>query len=113
MIYIVLDLDLDLGGWCVVSFVLDHNHEIVSPNKRRCLQVNNVIIPLSRALFQCLSTSSITPSDQYSIAVNESGGYSKISFTPSDFATCDEIIDSWKMTKMQIYSSTVWKNKKA
>lgn len=74
MIYLVLDPDL--GGWHVVSFVSELNHEKVSLNKRRCLQVNQVITPLSRAFFESLSTSNIAPSDQYSIAENEFGGFS-------------------------------------
>lgn len=49
MFYMVLDNVLN--SWQMVSFVEQHNHEMVSPSKRRYLQVNKDITSLSRSLF--------------------------------------------------------------
>lgn len=72
MLYMVFDSGLD--SWRVVSFVEQHNHDMVSSRKRRYLQVNRVMAPLTKAQFQSLSTSNIGPSDQYSMAINEANG---------------------------------------
>lgn len=79
MIYLVLDSSMSVR--CFVSFVEEHNHGLVNPNKRWYLQVNQVITSLSRALFQSLSSSNIFSSDQYSVSAHDSW----MSFTSSDF----------------------------
>lgn len=56
------------------------------PTREGICMVNRVITPLSRALFQSLSTSNIAPDDQYSVSANEPGGFSQVSFIPFDFA---------------------------
>ncbi|KMZ68649.1 hypothetical protein ZOSMA_234G00240 [Zostera marina] len=84
MIYISLDRSSKL--WRVVNFIQDHNHPLMTPSKKRYLPVNRVITPLSRALFQSLNTSNISPSDQYCVAAQEVGGFDHIQFTPSDLS---------------------------
>ncbi|KMZ70646.1 hypothetical protein ZOSMA_197G00190 [Zostera marina] len=84
MIYISLDRSTQL--WRVVNFIEDHNHPLVTPSKRRYLPLNRVITPLSRALFQSLNTSNISPSDQYCVVAQEAGGFDHIQFTPSNLS---------------------------
>ncbi|KMZ73195.1 hypothetical protein ZOSMA_151G00270 [Zostera marina] len=84
MIYISLDRSIKL--WRAVNFIQDHNHPLVTPSKKRYLLVNRVITPLSRALFQSLNISDISPSDQYCVAAQEAGGFDHIQFTPSDLS---------------------------
>ncbi|KMZ68026.1 hypothetical protein ZOSMA_24G00470 [Zostera marina] len=84
MIYIYLDRSTRL--WRVVNFIEDHNHPLMTPSKRRYLLVNRVITPLSRALFQSLNTSNISPSDQYCVAAQEAGGFDHMQYTPSDLS---------------------------
>ncbi|KMZ58454.1 hypothetical protein ZOSMA_76G00090 [Zostera marina] len=84
MIYISLDRPSNL--WRVVNFIQDHNHPLMTPSKKRYLSVNRVITHLSRALFQSLNTSNISPNDQYCVAVQETGGFDYIQFIPSDLS---------------------------
>ncbi|KMZ75131.1 hypothetical protein ZOSMA_118G00080 [Zostera marina] len=74
-------IDTDGINWRVHIFVEHHTHELVTPRKRHFLCVNRHMSSTSRGLLDSLNSAHIQPSQQYSYAAMDSGGFSNLSYT--------------------------------
>lgn len=72
------------GRWIVCSFVKDHNHELVPPDKVHCLRSHRHVSGAAKSLIDTLQSAGIGPSGIMSALVKEYGGISNVGFTERD-----------------------------
>lgn len=74
----------DLGRWVVSSFVKEHNHELVPPDKVHCLRSHRHVSGSAKSLIDTLQGAGIGPSGIMSALIKEYGGISNVGFTERD-----------------------------
>ncbi|KAK9948205.1 hypothetical protein M0R45_003792 [Rubus argutus] len=74
----------DSGGWVVSSFVKEHNHELVPPNKVHCLRSHRHVSGSAKTLIDTLQGAGIGPSGIMSALIKEYGAISNVGFTERD-----------------------------
>ncbi|CAL0331648.1 unnamed protein product [Lupinus luteus] len=74
----------DSGSWVVSSFVKEHNHELVPPDKVHCLRSHRHVSGPAKSLIDTLQGAGIGPSGIMSALIKEYGGISNIGFTERD-----------------------------
>ncbi|KAK7367164.1 hypothetical protein VNO80_09173 [Phaseolus coccineus] len=74
----------DSGRWVVSSFVKEHNHELVPPDKVHCLRSHRHVSGPAKSLIDTLQSAGIGPSGIMSALIQEYGGISNIGFTERD-----------------------------
>lgn len=74
----------DSGRWVVSSFVKEHNHELVPPDKVHCLRSHRHVSGPAKSLIDTLQGAGIGPSGIMSALVKEYGGITNIGFTERD-----------------------------
>ncbi|TKY70217.1 FAR1-RELATED SEQUENCE 5 [Spatholobus suberectus] len=74
----------DSGRWVVSSFVKEHNHELVPPDKVHCLRSHRHVSGPAKSLIDTLQGAGIGPSGIMSALIKEYGGISNIGFTERD-----------------------------
>ncbi|KAK7252607.1 hypothetical protein RIF29_36681 [Crotalaria pallida] len=74
----------DSGSWIVSSFVKEHNHELVPPDKVHCLRSHRHVSGPAKSLIDTLQGAGIGPSGIMSALIKEYGGISNIGFTERD-----------------------------
>ncbi|KAL4313853.1 protein FAR1-RELATED SEQUENCE 5 [Arachis duranensis] len=72
------------GRWVVSSFVKEHNHELVPPDKVHCLRSHRHVSGPAKSLIDTLQGAGIGPSGIMSALIKEYGGISNIGFTERD-----------------------------
>ncbi|KAL5820946.1 hypothetical protein ACOSQ3_022828 [Xanthoceras sorbifolium] len=74
----------DPGRWVVSSFVKEHNHELVPPDKVHCLRSHRHVSGSAKSLIDTLQGAGIGPSGIMSALIKEYGGISNVGFTERD-----------------------------
>ncbi|KAJ0096937.1 hypothetical protein Patl1_29335 [Pistacia atlantica] len=74
----------DSGRWIVSSFVKDHNHDLVPPDKVHCLRSHRHVSGSAKSLIDTLQGAGIGPSGIMSALIKEYGGISNVGFTERD-----------------------------
>ncbi|XP_027911300.1 protein FAR1-RELATED SEQUENCE 5-like [Vigna unguiculata] len=74
----------DSGRWVVSSFVREHNHDLVPPDKVHCLRSHRHVAGPAKSLIDTLQSAGIGPSGIMSALIKEYGGISNIGFTERD-----------------------------
>ncbi|XP_014519507.1 protein FAR1-RELATED SEQUENCE 5 [Vigna radiata var. radiata] len=74
----------DSGRWVVSSFVKEHNHDLVPPDKVHCLRSHRHVSGPAKSLIDTLQSAGIGPSGIMSALIKEYGGISNIGFTERD-----------------------------
>lgn len=74
----------DSGRWVVSSFVKQHNHELVPPDKVHCLRSHRHVSGPAKSLIDTLQGAGIGPSGIMSALIKEYGAISSIGFTERD-----------------------------
>ncbi|KAL2348727.1 hypothetical protein Fmac_002727 [Flemingia macrophylla] len=74
----------DSGRWVVSSFVKEHNHELVPPDKVHCLRSHRHVSGPAKSLIDTLQGAGIGPSGIMSALIREYGAISNIGFTERD-----------------------------
>lgn len=74
----------DSGRWIVTSFVKEHNHELVPPDKVHCLRSHRHVSGPAKSLIDTLQGAGIGPSGIMTALVKEYGAISNIGFTERD-----------------------------
>lgn len=72
------------GKWVVSSFVKEHNHELVPPDKVHCLRSHRHVSGPAKSLVDTLQGAGIGPSGIMSALIKEYGAISNIGFTERD-----------------------------
>lgn len=74
----------DSGRWVVSSFLKEHNHELVPPDKVHCLRSHRHVSGPAKSLIDTLQGAGIGPSGIMSALIKEYGAISNIGFTERD-----------------------------
>lgn len=74
----------DSGRWVVSTFLKEHNHELVPPDKVHCLRSHRHVSGSAKSLIDTLQGAGIGPSGIMSALVKEYGGISNVGFTERD-----------------------------
>ncbi|KAK7406965.1 hypothetical protein VNO78_08601 [Psophocarpus tetragonolobus] len=74
----------DSGRWVVSSFVKEHNHELVPPDKVHCLRSHRHVSGPAKSLIDTLQGAGIGPSGIMSALIKEYGGITNVGFTERD-----------------------------
>ncbi|XP_044469437.1 protein FAR1-RELATED SEQUENCE 5-like [Mangifera indica] len=74
----------DSGRWVVSSFVKEHNHELVPPDKVHCLRSHRHVSGSAKSLIDTLQGAGIGPSGIMSALIKEYGGIINVGFTERD-----------------------------
>lgn len=74
----------DGSRWVVTSFVKEHNHELVPPDKVHCLRSHRHVSGPAKLLIDTLQGAGIGPSEIMSALIKEYGAISNIGFTERD-----------------------------
>ncbi|KAK4859046.1 hypothetical protein QYF36_025931 [Acer negundo] len=74
----------DPGRWVVSSFVKEHNHDLVPPDKVHCLRSHRHVSGSAKSLIDTLQGAGIGPSGIMSALIKEYGGISNVGFTERD-----------------------------
>ncbi|KAK1586270.1 hypothetical protein Q3G72_000647 [Acer saccharum] len=74
----------DPGRWVVSSFVKEHNHDLVPPDKVHCLRSHRHVSGSAKSLIDTLQVAGIGPSGIMSALIKEYGGISNVGFTERD-----------------------------
>lgn len=74
----------DSGRWVVSTFIKEHNHELVPPDKVHCLRSHRHVSGSAKSLIDTLQGAGIGPSGIMSALVKEYGGISNVGFTERD-----------------------------
>lgn len=72
------------GKWVVTSFVREHNHELVPPDKVHCLRSHRHVSGSAKSLIDTLQGAGIGPSGIMSALIKEYGGITNVGFTERD-----------------------------
>lgn len=74
----------DSGIWVVSSFVKEHNHDLLPPDKVHCLRSHRHVSGSAKSLIDTLQGAGIGPSGIMSALIKEYGGISNVGFTERD-----------------------------
>ncbi|XP_048337400.1 protein FAR1-RELATED SEQUENCE 5-like [Ziziphus jujuba] len=82
------------GTWKVVSFILEHNHELAKPSERHLLKSGHCISKPKANIIDSMVNAGIRTKDAFSYLAEEVGGIQNVGFTKRD---CYNYVSKQKM----------------